>query len=202
MSTSELWGGSVIKGQPCSPPWPGFGVQPEAILHATGHSPGSSWHLRMWHLHWMEQVALKMNDYTFYYVYTSGEYGTFENSFIFALSAGFVEWMVTVISAIKDTLDHNVSMCVLPGLSFSHLWNAISHHLSTVPFHRICFIFSVSVFHRPFYQVCIRYHLCGVETARYPTMHCTSASSSNGGKYVLQNRHIHKFTRSCLPTVN
>lgn len=37
----------------------------------------------------------------------------------------------------------------------------------------------------PFYQVCIRHGLCGLQIARYPTMDFTSASiSSNGQKYI------------------
>lgn len=182
----------MIKDPPCSPPWPGFRVQPEARFHPAVHSPGSSWHIKTWRLHWKERVAPKMNDYTcLLCVYcTSGQYGTFWNSLICVFSAGCVGRMVIVTSTIWVTLDHSVSICVLLGLPLSRscemrLWNQSPPKYcsdSKVGSDMLHF-FLEAVLYCPFYQVCIRYHLCGLEIARYPTMHCTSASSLNGGKY-------------------
>lgn len=125
-----------------------------------------------------------------YYVYTSGQYGTFWNSLICVFSAGCVGRMVIVTSTIWVTLDHSVSICVLLGLPLSRscemrLWNQSPPKYcsdSKVGSDMLHF-FLEAVLYCPFYQVCIRYHLCGLEIARYPTMHCTSASSLNGGKY-------------------
>lgn len=38
-----------------------------------------------------------------------------------------------------------------------------------------------------------------LQTARYPSMHCIWASSSNGEKSVLQSRDVHKFTDRVCP---
>lgn len=94
--------------------------QAEATLHSAVHSPGCSWHIRMWSLFQMNEHILV------YYLYSSGQYETFSNS----LNCILYGWQIMIgTSAIWATLYHrcHFSICVLLDPSaIKLLWNVIN----------------------------------------------------------------------------